>query len=97
MASKPEPNVWVFTGGRQFPGGIFTTIERAESWIKQHSLSGVLTAYPVDEGCFDWAVRVGATNLSAEQFATKGRDPAFIGGFSTASQEHFHYENGVRA
>ena len=97
MASLPEPHVWVFNGGRQFPGGIFSTTERAESWIKQHLLSGVLTAYPVDEGCFDWAVRVGATNLSVDHLATRGQDPNFIGGFSTASQEHFHYENGQRA
>lgn len=96
MASVPDPHVWVFNGGRQFPGGIFTSVEKAEAWIRQHSLSGVLTAYPVDEGCFDWAVRCGVTNLSAEKLPAKRRDPEFIGGFSTASQEHFHYEDGER-
>jgi hypothetical protein len=91
-----EQHVWVFNGGGQFPGGVFTTIDRAEAWISRHWLTGVLTAYPLDEGCFDWAVCRGITNLKAETLATKSHDPGFIGAFSTASQEHYHYENGKR-
>jgi hypothetical protein len=93
----PDRHIWVFNGGRQFPGGIFTTVEGAETWIRKHRLTGVLTAYPVDEGCFEWAVRCGVTNLKPEKLAERQLDAQFIGGFSTASQEHFHYENGERA
>jgi hypothetical protein len=76
---------------------VFTNVDRAEAWIRRHRLTGVLTAYPLDEGCFDWAVRQGVTNLKAEKLPAKSQDPRFIGGFSTASQEHFHYADGKRA
>ncbi len=83
--------VWVFNGERsQFPSGVFTLREVAESWIKQHRLSGTLTAYPMDVGTYDWAIDAG--------FFTPRRDDQrsaeFIGRFSSASQEHYHYQDG---
>jgi len=40
--------VWVFTGARSststnatFPGGVFSSIEVAENWIRRHGLSGI--------------------------------------------------------
>ena len=92
-----EKAVWIFSSGGVFPGGIFTTIEKAEKWIKANSLTGVLTQTPLDEGVFDWALRNNCHNLRPETIAEKSRDPKFIGGFSTASQAHYHYENGGRA
>lgn len=84
---------WVFNSvGSQFPGGVFTTRELAEVWIRQNSLSGTLTAYPLDEGSFDWALRTGAVTGSARN---RGDDPRFVGGFSSAVQDHFHYEKGI--
>jgi hypothetical protein len=48
---------WVFNGGGgRFPSGVFSTREKAEAWINQHGLSGVLTKYPLDEGAWDWAI-----------------------------------------
>jgi hypothetical protein len=89
----PERHVWVFNGGRtQFPGGVFTSQELAEAWTRTHRLSGTLTAYPIDEGCFDWALRVGAVTGRARD---RGDEPAFVAGFSTALQEHYHYEDGA--
>ena len=89
----PEPHVWVFNGvGGQFPGGVFTSRERAELWIRRHRLTGVLTAYPLDEGAFDWALRVGAVTGRAR---TRGDEPAFVGTFSSAGQEHYHYYDGA--
>ena len=41
-------------------------------------------------------MRKGITNLRKELHAEKAQDPAFIGGFTTASQEHYHYEAGER-
>ena len=83
--------VWIFTGPRaQFPSGVFTSREAAERWIRPHRLSGTLTAYPVDVGVYDWAVSVG-------HFAPTRNDqraPEFIQRFSSASQEHYHYEDG---
>jgi hypothetical protein len=79
-----------------FPGGVFSSIEIAEEWIKRHKLNGTLTLYPLDQGCLDWAVEHELTNMKAETFNRKKDDPNFIGSFSTASQEHHHYENGCR-
>ncbi len=93
----PKRHVWIFVGavsGR--PGGVFTSLELAEQWIHQNKLSGTLSAYPVDQGCLDWAIENQVTNLKAEKLEAKRVDPDFVGGFSTASQEHYHYENGSR-
>jgi len=53
----------------------------------------VLTAYPVDEGCFDWAHRVGAVTGRA---CDRGDDAVFVGSFASAVQDHDHYTNGSR-
>lgn len=86
--------VWIFTAPKaQFPSGVFTGREVAERWIHQHRLSGTLTAYPVDVGVYDWAVSGG-------HFAPKRddqRSPEFIQRFSSATQEHYHYEGGHRS
>ena len=88
----PERHVWIFNGvGGQFPGGAFTSRELAEQWIRARRLSGTLTAYPLDEDCFDWALRVGAITGRAR---TRGNEPVFVGSFSSAVQEHYHYEDG---
>jgi hypothetical protein len=84
--------VWIFNGdvGR-FAGGVFGSRERAEDWIRERRLSGVLTAYPLDEGCFDWARR---NKLITGRAKERGDDPDFVGSFTTASQEHYHYKDG---
>jgi hypothetical protein len=83
--------LWIFNGpGAQFPSGAFTSRQKAEEWIQQHRLSGALTAYPIDIGVYDWAIATG-------HFVPKRDDqrgPEFIQRFSSASQEHYHYENG---
>jgi hypothetical protein len=71
--------------------GVFETKEIAESWIKKHGLSGVLTKYPLDVGVFDWAIENGLFKPKNE----KHLSPDFIGSFTSASQEHYHYENGL--
>ena len=88
----PERHLWIFNGtNSQFPGGVFTSRELAETWIRTRRLSGTLTAYPIDEGCFDWALRVGAVTGRARE---RGNEPGFVGSFSSAVQEHYHYEEG---
>ncbi len=91
----PAHPVWVFNGaGGRFPGGVFSSRDAAEAWIRANKLTGVLTAYPLDEGSLDWAIRHDLVNMKPEKLEAKRTDPAFIGSFSTASQEHFHYEDG---
>lgn len=89
--------VWIFSGHQgRLPGGVFSAIAHAEPWIARHKLTGVLTAYPLDVGCLDWAVETGRTGMSPDKLAQKLNDPSFVGSFSTAAQEHFHYEDGAR-
>jgi hypothetical protein len=88
----PEKHVWIFNGNDgRFPGGVFTSRELAEKWISARKLSGILTAYPLDEGSFDWALR---NQLVTGRAKERGDDASFVGSFSCASQDHFHYENG---
>lgn len=85
-----DARVWVFNAeGSRFPGGVFSTRELAEEWVAKHALSGVLTAYPVDSGVYEWAIAGGFFK------AEKQVDPPFIGRFSSAHQEHHHYVDGA--
>lgn len=99
--TKSECNtrmIWIFhASGARFAGGVFEEFSDAERWINSHKLSGMLTAYPVGEGCFDWAVRNGITGMTPEKLSEKSLDPKFVGGFTSASQEHFHFEYGERS
>lgn len=86
--------VWVFNGdGAQFPSGVFRTREKACLWIKANALNGVLTAYPIDEGVYDWAVRNGTFVVKPERH----RLPEFIQRFSGGAQPHAHFEGGAEA
>lgn len=82
--------VWVFNGGGNFPSAVFSTRERAEVWIAERGLSGTLTRYPVDVPVYDWAVASGAFKPRRPDQS----EPRFIGAFSSASQEHYHYTDG---
>lgn len=85
--------VWVFNGENgRFPGGVFLVLQKAEEWISLHRLSGILTQYPLNQGSFDWALKRGWVPEGKRE----ANDPYFIGSFTSASYEHFHYENGVK-
>jgi hypothetical protein len=86
-------SVWVFNGTDGiFPAGVFTTHEKAESWICLHRLSGCLTKYPLDVPLYDWAIESGVFTPKKPYQC----EPNFIQSFSSASLEHYHYENGAR-
>jgi hypothetical protein len=86
-------DIWVFHGdGARFSGGVFTSLEKAEAWIFKHSLSGLLTAYPKDVGSYDWCVDNGFFTPKKEVH----KSSQFVGGFTSAHQEHYHYENGTK-
>jgi hypothetical protein len=85
--------VWVFNASKgTFPSGIFTDLDRAEEWIATHRLTGTLTAYPLDEGVYEWAITRGFFTPHRAHQST----PEFIGKFTSASMEHHHYEDGRR-
>ncbi|WP_422653323.1 DUF7710 domain-containing protein [Chitinimonas sp.] len=84
--------VWLFSGtGARFSSGVFSDKERAILWIGNNKLSGVLTKYPLDIGVYDWAV---AGNLFSprkdHEFSAE-----FIQRFTSSSQEHYHFEDGI--
>ncbi|MCF6442920.1 hypothetical protein L1077_26200 [Pseudoalteromonas luteoviolacea] len=90
--------VWIFNQNNTgFSGGVFSELGLAEQWIKENVLTGVLTEYPLNQGVFDWAVENDMHSIKPEKLAEKSQQPDFIGGFTTANQEHYHYENGARA
>ena len=83
--------IWVFVGSNaKFPSGIFSEKEYAQDWIKKYNLSGVLTLYPLDQGIYDWAINNNTFSVKKESEMT----PEFIQRFTSAAQEHYHFENG---
>ena len=90
---RPDEGVWVFNAnGGRFAGGVFTSRDRAEAWIADNELDGVLTLYPLDAGVYEWAIAGGLFTAKKPEHST----PGFIGSFTTASQAHHHYEQGKR-
>ena len=89
--------VWIFNSSQQgYPGGVFSELDTAEPWIAKHALSGMLTRYPLDTGVFEWALEKGFYSPTPEKLKRKLETPGFIGSFTSASQEHYHYEAGTR-
>ncbi|MCB2410538.1 DUF7710 domain-containing protein [Hymenobacter lucidus] len=86
-----ETDVWVFHGaGSRFTSGVFTSRPQAEEFISQYQLSGILTKYPLGISAYDWAQQQGIFQpTKPEQYST-----GFIQRFTSASQEHYHYEDG---
>jgi len=83
--------IWVFMGkGAACPSALFTTREQAEDWIKANGLQGMLTKYPIDIPVYDFAIGNGWFTPKRDY----QRSPEFIQRFTSASQEHYHYENG---
>jgi len=86
--------IWVFVGSNaKFPSGIFTEEAYAQDWIKKYRLSGVLTLYPLDRGIYDWAINNNTFSVKNDSEMT----PKFIQRFTSAVQEHYHFENGEQA
>lgn len=82
--------VWVFSGNRNhFPSAVFTERNLAEEWIKKNQLRGTLTAYPLDVSVYDHAIQEGWFKIKKEEHTT----PDFVANFSSASQEHHHFED----
>ena len=93
--------VWIFASPAgvnalyRLPSGIFGTLAKAEAWINDKRLTGILVAYSIDRACVDWAFE-NATDEERKMLEQKMRDPNFIAEFSSNSQEHYFYEYGRR-
>lgn len=86
------PTVWIFQGDNAaFSAGVFSDYSRAEAWIKQHKLTGMLTEYPLDQGVYDWCI---ASNCFVPKKPLH-RESGFIAGFTSATMTHFRFEDGV--
>lgn len=85
--------IYVFNGNNnRFPSAVFDNLEKIEEWISLNRLDGILTFYPINLGIYDWAIQKDYFSLKKEEH--KSAD--FIANFSSSSQNHFHYENGIK-
>ena len=84
--------VWIFVGeSGRFPSAVYVDCESACQWIANAKLTGVLTKYPVDIPVYDWAIKSKIFEPKKEEhFSAR-----FIGKFTSAGMEHFHFENGI--
>ena len=81
--------VWVFHGvGGCFTSGVFASREQAEAFINRYRLAGILTKYPVGISAYDWAIE----EKLFEPRKPEHYEAGFIQRFTTASQEHYHYD-----
>ncbi|RSZ33335.1 MULTISPECIES: hypothetical protein [unclassified Variovorax] len=86
--------IWVFNGSKaRFPSAIFVVKADGLDWIENYRLTGTLTKYPVGVSVYKWAIESGNFKVKSERDST----PDFIGNFSSAAQEHMHFENGATA
>jgi hypothetical protein len=63
-----------------------------QHWIAKHKLTGMLIDYPLDVGVYDWAIQQDLFEVKT----IKHQTPQFIQGFTTAGQEHYHFEDGIQ-
>ena len=83
--------IWIFNGTRnKYPSAVFEDLELAKNWIEENKLTGTLTAYPINISVYDWAISLGHFRANKVEQTTAN----FIGNFSSASQQHFHFEDG---
>ncbi|MGL4595489.1 MAG: DUF7710 domain-containing protein [Thermoguttaceae bacterium] len=88
MTSEATDWIWVVTGGGIFPCACFSSLEKAEDWIRVNSVTCTVTQYPLNKSLYDYALSKGYFKPKKEyQFL-----PKFKAKFSSASAEHYHYE-----
>jgi hypothetical protein len=92
---KTSNSVWVYNyPSARFPCAVFDTAENAHSWIMKNKISGTLTCYPINMSVYDWAIENQIFTPQKKSHSER----KFIGSFTSASQEHYHYvfdDNGV--
>lgn len=85
--------VWIFHGNdARHAAGAFDSLDQGLSWARRHGVSGLLTEYPVGDGCFDIAVEEGHFTPSKPHHGT----PSHVASFSPGWTNHVHVEDGER-
>ncbi|GAA2559505.1 hypothetical protein GCM10010435_33410 [Winogradskya consettensis] len=78
--------MWIFHGdAARFASGVFASREEGLAWVAKHGLTGVLSEYPLGEGCYDAAVAQGRFQPSRPHHGT----PSHVAGFSPGL-DHVH-------
>lgn len=84
-------HVWVFHGQEaQFASAVFAAEAEGLAWAARHRVTGVLSKYPVGDGCYDVAVREGRFRASKDYHGTPDHVERFGPGL-----DHVHVRNGV--
>jgi hypothetical protein len=84
------PHVWVFHGEEaRFASGVFENREAALQWVARHRLTGIVTEYPIGDGCYDVALAQGRFHPTKPHHGT----PPHVAGFSPAGP-HVHVRDG---
>ncbi|MCO6538359.1 MAG: hypothetical protein J6567_10425 [Gilliamella sp.] len=56
--------VWVFKRDNiSMVSAVFSSLEKADNWVKLNKLTGVLTKMPIDIGGYDWCIQNNAQML----------------------------------
>lgn len=80
--------LWIFNGnlrvGVELPSGVFLRKQKAQKWIEELGIEGVLTPYPVDISVYDWAIQ----NQFFTPQLSEDSSPAFIAKFIFT----YHYQ-----
>ena len=91
ITSQAKGTVFVFNADQAcFVSAIFSSFELALDWIRNNYVTGVLTEYPLDQSCYDWA-------LQKKYFQIKSPidySPIFIGRFVSVHQKFWRFLNG---
>ena len=81
--------VWIFHGDEaRHAAGVFESKDQGLEWAERHGVSGILTKYPVGNGCYDIALEKGFAPKRPHHGTAK-----HVGGFSSG-WEHVHITNG---
>jgi hypothetical protein len=81
--------VWIFHGdGARHAAGVFRTEREGLEWAERHGVAGLLTEYPVGNGCYDIALADGHFRPSKPHHGT----PEHIAAFSPGWTRHVHIE-----
>lgn len=93
MASKIKvETIWIFHGaGAQFSSGVFKSKKNAEESIKTNQLSGILTEYPIDILCYDFAIQNGYFTPSKPHHYEAKTKQKF-----SPPLDHEHFEDGEK-
>jgi hypothetical protein len=82
---------WVFHGANaQFTSALFTSRCKAEEWVEENEMSGMLTTYPLNISIYDWAVQAGIWQPSKSHH----HNLEFKQRFTSAALEHVPSEDG---